>query len=1143
MECPRMCRTKLISTLLVLVYLGAPTQAVADTTADEIEFFERHIRPVLVENCYECHGGNLDDLKGGLNLTFRDGTLNGGDSGTAVLPGAPEKSPLFEAIQYHNTDLQMPPAGKLSDDVIARFERWIKNGAADPRASAPSAQDLEKSMSWEAIRDRRMSWWSFQPVQATPPPAVVPEAWSENPIDAFIKSHLDAADVEASPAADPHALVRRLYFVLTGLPPTPSQVDEFVAAAAVDRRKAVADIADRLLASAAFGERWGRHWMDWMRYAETHGSEGDPAIPHAWRYRDYIIRALNEDIPYDDLVREHLAGDKIASPRINTETGVNESMLGTAQYRFVLHGFAPTDALDERVRYTDNQIDVVSKAFLGMTVSCARCHDHKFDPISQKDYYALFGIMATGHPATVTVDAPERQNINKEKIADTKIQLRSVMAEQWLEALGGISDTMKQAKGPWEKALANATTNKDPLHAWQRLRHAEKSAFERGWRELAAQWSGSNRNRKARQETPYPLRWKLGNEDAGDWVSHGNGPDARPTPAGSFDVRESGDPIIRAIYPAGIFSHLYSTKHSGVLASPRFDIEDKLVYVRMAGDGDAFNRYVVQDYPRNGTVYPVKHLKGGDWRWQRWDLGYWQGDNVHIELSTANDQAVLSGTNPKRSWFGVTEVVVVGKGQPTPQDEMADFVIPLFEQEGSPKNADELIGRYQTALRNCVVAWRDGTMTDGQAHFLDAFVRPGLLPNTLAQVPDAKGHVEEYRRLDAEIPYPTRAPGILEGAPIDQPLYTRGNHKQPEAPVKRRFLEAIDATPFDVPDAGRLALAESIVASNNPLAARVIVNRLWHHTFGRGIVATPDNLGVMGELPTHPELLDFLSTRMREENWSMKSVIRLLVTSQTFQLDAVPSTTAQEKDPGNTLWSHSMLRRLEGEAIRDAMLAASGRLDRKQSGKPVGGHDNRRSVYVRVIRNSLDPFLTTFDAPTPVSTKGRRDSTNVPAHALTLMNDPFVRSNATALAKRIAEDQSLTESDARIARMVQLTLARAPSDREMEQLLAYLDAATQRAPGREQDEVLDAEMLRIESRLAAIETQLTAKLKPALEKEPNLAKESLDKQQGKVAPELVKERAALKKQLAPLQRLGAAPEPWVEIAQSLFSLKEFTYLR
>lgn len=1106
------------------------------------EFFEKNIRPVLVDHCYSCHGGDPAKIKGALNLTYRDGLLKGGEHGPALVPGDVANSRLLTALHYDDQKLQMPPVGKLADDVIAHFDTWIAQGAVDPRDTPPSDKELQENMSWEKVRERRQAWWSFQPVSDPSPPEVADDAWSRNPIDAFIKQRLDEAGIPASDVADPRSLVRRLYFVLTGLPPTPEQVDAFVAASAVDPQAALESTADALLASPAFGECWGRHWMDWMRYTETHGSEGDPAIPQAWRYRDYIIRALNEDVPYDDLVREHIAGDRVPKPRINAALGINESIIGDAQFRFVQHGFSPTDPLDERVHVTDNQVDVVSKAFLGLTVSCARCHDHKFDPISQKDFYAFYGIFASCRPATVTIDTPERQNLNKDALAAQKIALRAAVASAWLQVLEQVPARLTAPEGPWANAIANATTSLDPMHAWQRLGRAEEGAFEQGWNELNAQFRGSRDALAQRQSAAYPLQWNLGSGGA-DWQRHGNGLSAAPSPAGEFLVDTMGDQIIHTILPSGTFGNLLSQKHSAILASPRFRVDQKSLYVRVAGEGGARHRYVIQDYPRDGTIYPLMKLEGGDWHWQRWDMDYWKGDTAHIEVSTAMDQPVLSEPKLSPSWFGVSEAILADDGQPVPRDEMAEFAAPLFEVEGEPHNSEELIARYQASLRACIEAWRDGPMTDAQARYLNYFVRHGLLPNSASEVPAAGGALAEYRRLEQEVPIPTRVPGVLEGTPADQPLYVRGNHKQPAEIVPHRFLEAIDPTPYDSADAGRLSLAESIVREDNPLAARVIANRLWHHVYGRGIVATTDNFGKMGELPTHPELLDYLATRMRSEDWSIKKMVRLLVTSRTFQLSAVASDKARELDPSNRLLSHANVRRLDAEAIRDAMLATAGSLDLTVGGGPVGGWDNRRSVYVRVIRNGLDPLLATFDFPTPFTTQGRRDSTNVPAQSLAFMNEPFVRMLADSLAKCVQSDSTLGDDRARVAALFNRVVGRFPTDGEVDRMLAYLAAAQHRPDGRVLEPALDGQIHDEEARLAEANQQLSAAVAQALTDNPKLSETPEEQRAAKAAPALWQRHVDGEARLGYLRGLAAPAQPWVELAQSLYSLKEFIYLR
>ena len=441
----------------------------ADSTTEQVEFFEKNIRPALAEHCYECHNSS-DKAKGGLALDWRGGLAKASASGPVIVAGKPDESLLLRAIRHEDKELKMPKDGpKLSSLVIGNFETWIMMGAPDPRSKQPSKADIAKATSWETTRERRKQWWSFQPIRSPALPKVNGE-WAQTDIDRFIQAASEAEGLSPAGNAEPHALIRRLSFVLTGLPPTPEETAAFVQVAEGDRRAAIVNAVERLLASPHFGERWARHWMDWVRYAESLGSEGDPAIPNANQYRNYLIRALNADVPYDQLLREHIAGDLLAKPRLNMKLGLNESAIGPAHYRFVLQGFAPTDALDELVRTTENQIDVVSKAFLGLTVSCARCHNHKFDPISQEDYHAFYSIMTSCRPAMVNIDTSARQETNRAKLAELKPRIRAALAEKWLAETGTISEQILQPSAEWKKAIEDAKDFRNPLHAWNRLR-------------------------------------------------------------------------------------------------------------------------------------------------------------------------------------------------------------------------------------------------------------------------------------------------------------------------------------------------------------------------------------------------------------------------------------------------------------------------------------------------------------------------------------------------------------------------------------------------------------------------------------------------------------------------------------------------
>ena len=533
--------------------------------------------------------------------------------------------------------------------------------------------------------------------------------------------------------------------------------------------------------------------------------------------------------------------------------------------------------------------------------------------------------------------------------------------------------------------------------------------------------------------------WQNRHGEFPGWHTHGSlGTDAKSSPAGEFAILQNGDRIFDQLLPAGFYSHLYSPKDSATFASPRIRIQpDQSLYAQVIGDGDSMIRYAVQNYPRNGTVYPVTDLRGGNWRWVKFDLSYWEGDDIHVELTTAADSPVLAKSRNPVSWFGIRDAIVLPSSAPPPSDEpIHESLIPIFEHAlvKPPKTPADLAAIYATAANDAVDRWQTHSATDSDIAFLNSLVAAGLLPRDIKSIPGAAPLVDAYRKLEAEIPVPTRAPGVSEGDIIDHPLYTRGNHKTPADPIPRRFLEVFDPNPYPADASGRLQLAEDILAPSNPLTSRVIANRLWHHLFGRGLVATTDNFGRLGSPPSHPELLDFLAARMRDDGWSIKRAIRFIVTSSAFQRSSIPPEGAPETDPDNVLLSHFPLRRLEAEAIRDAILAVSGRIDPSPGGPAVDGSSNRRSVYVNVIRNSLDPFLSAFDAPEPLSTRGSRDVTNVPAQSLTLLNDRFVIDAAKTWARNLPQ-----ESDPdRIRRMFRDALSRPPSPAELNDCLAYL---------------------------------------------------------------------------------------------------------
>lgn len=988
----------LITSAALAALLAAPVRG-SEITNEGRDFFESKIRPVLIAECYDCHGPKK--AKGGLRVDSRDAILQGGDSGPTLVPGDPAKSLLIQSLAHTHEDeaLHMPKDGaKLDDATLQHFVEWIRMGAPDPRDKPEPVLSAEQS--WEQTLAQRKQWWCFQPVKSTPLPEVKDGAWSQHPVDRFILAELEKQGLQPSGPAEAFTLLRRLSFLLTGLPPSPEELMAFQEAYSRNPQSAVETTVDRLLASPHYGEKWARHWLDWVRYAESYGSEGDPPIPYAWRYRDYVIRAFNNDVPYQQMVQEAIAGDLLARPRINKETGINESALGIGQLRMVLHGFSPTDTLDEMVTFTDNQIDTVTKAFQALTVSCARCHNHKFDAISQADFYALYGIFTSTHPAVVDVNASDVGAPQRKELQQLKQQIKDVMGPVWLKAVGALPVMTPNAEAP---AKVNASKS-----------------------------------------------WDLRTEK---WYTDGHGVAQGNTKAGGFAIATEGGSIIAQVHPGGVFSNLISTKDRGVLMSPRFKCEGGTLWLRTAGAGSAKAKYVVQNYPRTGTIHKAVELKEeGDAAlgWRKLDLEYWKGDDIFIQCATASDMPA-EVKEDGRSWFGITDAMITS-GDVTPANA------PL---SGNPREAVE--------------AWMKGEMTDAQAELLDHLLRSGKLPNDPATVPTAAALLTRYREVEAQLPQPTRAPGVLEADGHDAPLFVRGDHKQPAQVVPRRFLDGINPEPYATKQSGRLELANSLTDAKNPLTSRVIVNRLWHHLFGRGLVATPDNFGRLGEMPSHPELLDWLAMKFQESGGSVKSMIKFLVTSRTFQLSDEATPEARQKDPENKLLSHWSVRRLEAEAIRDSIMLLSGKYDPTLHGPPVPDDDPRRSVYVRVVRNSLDPFLTAFDMPVPFSTRGRRDVTNVPAQSLALLNDPAISGWTRSWARAAVKSQA--DDPARVGSMFLQALGRKAAEDEVKMSLAFVQESADVAAAERKDlEELNKQAGELQKKMDAMLSPIRAKL-------------------------------------------------------------------
>jgi hypothetical protein len=916
----------------LLAAIGAPTLRAAEP-AGSPEFFETKVRPVLVEHCSKCHGDlNGKAPKGGLRLDRRESVLKGGDNGPAVVPGEPDKSRIIEAVRYLNADLQMPPKGKLPDAVIADLVAWVKAGAVWPGESSVS----KPGASGFDLARRKQSHWSWQPIKATDPPAVHDVAWPAGPIDRFILARLEAKGIRPAAPAERPVWLRRVYFDLVGLPPPPDELSAFLNDSSAD---AECRVVDCLLASPHFGERWGRHWLDLVRYAETHGHEYDAVIPQAYQYRDYVIRALNADVPYNRFVQEHVAGDLLRDPRRHPAEGFNESILATGFWFLGEEVHSPVDIRQDEADRFDNRIDVLTKAFCALTVSCARCHDHKFDAISTKDYYALFGLIEGSGYRQVRFDTIE---VNRKVAAEL-----DALNERYAKEL---TDTLAHTAHYTTPTSLTAVPNSrpSPLPAGTDV-VIDYGACKPG------QWLPDDASFGTRPRRVGDLVFDGGRMRIADIAAavYDRAWDVLTVPPGTESDRGAIGKRVRA---------------GRSIRTPAFKIAGGKLHYLVKGAGTAYaavDEHTLIDGPLHGSLV-LDFPAAPGFRWVTHDLTPYAGHHAHVEFTAAKDTD-----------FAVAMVV---QGPTAP---------PIPTPDADVRQANQLLDQPEGDVKRIVA-----------------------------------GYVAARERIVKNIqPVSRLAPAIWEGTGVDETVFVRGSPKAAGEQVPRRFLEALGGTALITsgPGSGRLELARTMTDPvRNPFIARVAVNRVWHHLFGRGIVASVDNFGVLGEAPTHPELLDYLADRFVQDGWSVKRLIRELVLSNTYRMSSHPDAAAELADPQNLLMHRMRLRRLEGEAIRDAMLAVSGRLDRTAYGPSVpvyltpflegrgrpaksGPLDGagRRSVYQSVYRNFLNPFLLAFDTPIPFSTVGRRQVSNVPAQALILMNDPFVHDQAAVWATAV----------------------------------------------------------------------------------------------------------------------------------------------
>jgi len=1007
--------------LPLLLGLLALNAGAADFTAQQVEFFEKEIRPILVEHCYECHDGAK--TKGGLRLDFAGGWKAGGDSGTVIAPGNAKESLLWRSVAGLEEDLEMPKgADPLPQKAVEALAKWIDLGAPDPREHPPAAAETQ-AMAWETKLAKRRTWWSLQP----PAPAAT-EAPLTEAVDALLHEKRTAAGLTSAPATDPVTLLRRLSYILTGRPPSEADI------LALEKAPADWDYAahvDRLLASEAFGERWARLWMDMVRYADTQGDQANDLTRESWAYRDYLVRAFNADLPLDTLIREHIAGDLIDPPR-RRDNGDNESLLGATFYRFTEIGSIGEDPQQEEIALIDNQIDALGKAFQGLTISCARCHDHKFDAISTADYYALYGILQNTRQRRHVVTSPEAWRDEAVKLATLKKEIRSALAKHWRAEIAAL-----QALPPIPVPELTVPTG-EPL-------------------------------------------------SLDDWFADGpafGGEKAAPAPA--WSLAPDGEELVRGIYGPGFYSDRVSERLPGIVQSPDFRPAHRYVSLRLVGGNVSAARVIVENYQTfqaggNGPfAWATPYLDSSRPQWITLDLERWQGLQTYLEVAgfdflthprtnELNRDGGIVNPSPKAdyerftkdltagSWFGIQDVVF--HDEAPERDSNPRRRSSAWRRPAEIVDADTAKATARPAdLLAAIDAWETDTITHDDAALLHAAIDQGVLPNQLDRLPDdLHSRVTAWREGNRSLPHLRYASAVAHtGNRPGVPVFARGAYQSAEGdPVPAGYLGVFDPGGFEEGSPYRMQLATQITSRENPLTARVIANRLWQAVFGSGLVSTLDNFGILGETPSHPELLDHLAVSLRDDDWSAKRFLRALVLTEAFRRSSIPQAESLAADPANRLLHHYPVRRLEAEWLLDSLRLAGTdgfaslteravyqpQLSRHlrvtgnwRDGRVIRDPWKSPALYSVVDRAQLD-LRDLFGLSRRSMVGGARDAANLPEQGLAQLNGADFSRAARELGERAARSESPEDAIGVLARR---TLGRSPNADELRASLDWL---------------------------------------------------------------------------------------------------------
>ncbi len=1066
-----MCRLLSLRLSLVLFAFALVRPVQGAEPADD-EFFEAKVRPILVARCGECHGATAK-IKGGLRLTSRAAVLKGGETGPAAVSGKSEESALVAAIRYVD-EPRMPPKGKLSDTEIAVLTRWVDRGLHWPAETATTPVLAIATPSWKITDDQRKHW-SFQPLRNPPSPSTKDATWARSDVDRFLLAGLGRGGLKPAPPADRRTLIRRATFDLTGLPPTPEDVEAFVSDSTPD---AFRKVVDRLLASPRYGERWGRHWLDLVRYADSRDARGVGSaddITEAYRYRDWVVNAFNRDLPYDRFVIDQIAGDLLPA---STSGGFNaDGMVATGLLTIGEWGTGDADKEKMMTDIVADQIDVVGRAFMGLTIACARCHDHKFDPISHADYYALAGIFFSTHilpePGAKTAGSPmlrtpivprstiEAVEAYQGKLARLEAEQKSAIeGETRAFATAQLSRTADYLRAVGDVAKSGDTTA--PIEPIAKGRNLEPATLGRWLNYVGMRNEGTllSQPRTAMSGIAGVDYWTIGNGIPWVGINRNNEPVLILTfvlPPRSVDLHPGPNepaavvwtsPIAADVSVSGRVIDSDSTCGNGV----SWSVEHR--------HGMAW-KSVASGQIENGGKAEIKALKrtvaiGDAFRLVVAPKGEYSCDTTTIELKIMAD----NGPSWDLTADLLPDILLGDKGNPHPDRERRPDVwrFVMLDAANTPRRDDptsplsvwfKTIDLGDRAAINAASESVQKSLTSAAGKgFSEELTSPrGPFSPGLADLPsDVRARLAKRQaEIDAmrASPLPPIPLGLVAqegGVPKsvyegvkDARIQIRGDYARLGPVVPRRFptiLVGSEAVPKLI-GSGRLELARWIARPDHPLTARVMANRIWEFHFGEGIVRTPSNFGKLGEPPSDPDLLDHLASRFIASGWSIKAMHRLIMNSAAYQQSSAIPLSSAKADPENRLFGRMNRRRLESEPLRDSLLAISGRLDPTMGGPSYRDFDvPRRTLYLMTIRSDRSSFGPLFDAADATAVVDKRVVSTVAPQALFLLNNGFVLTSARAFADRIIREANTT--DARIDRAYHLAFGRSPTTDEVE---------------------------------------------------------------------------------------------------------------